>query len=195
MDTKSLAAIAIMGVVAVAGLYFVSAAQERRNDDLRQQVAELRKELDAARQAAADAGKIGKQEREARLALEKAREAEDEARRRGELAVQQERARREEEARRTADAARAAEKTSPLAAGSTAGGYDEALALEAAGRGAEAVKVYARAARNGNGKAAMRLGEIYDKGLADVPRDHAESLKWYNLARVLGEAAPLGKPR
>ena len=44
-------------------------------------------------------------------------------------------------------------------------------------------------------KAAKRLGEIYDKGIAGVSRDYAESLKWYNAARVLGEEVPLAKGR
>ena len=48
---------------------------------------------------------------------------------------------------------------------------------------------------SGNGKAAKRLGDIYDKGLAGVSRDYAESLKWYNAARVLGEDVPMAKSR
>jgi len=57
------------------------------------------------------------------------------------------------------------------------------------------VKKYMQAAKTGNGKAAKRLGEIYDKGLAGIPRDYAESLKWYNAARVLGEEVPMAKGR
>jgi TPR repeat protein len=68
-------------------------------------------------------------------------------------------------------------------------------AAEQQGNGKEAVKLYTRAARSGNGKAAKRLGEIYDKGLAGIPRDYAESLKWYNAARVLGEEVPLARGR
>ena len=68
-------------------------------------------------------------------------------------------------------------------------------ALEDQGKGKEAIKVYRKAARSGNGKAAKRLGEIYDKGLAGIPRDYAESLKWYNAARVLGEDVPLARGR
>jgi TPR repeat protein len=34
-----------------------------------------------------------------------------------------------------------------------------------------AVKIYRSLARNGNGKAAKRLGEIYDKGIAGISRD------------------------
>ena len=50
-----------------------------------------------------------------------------------------------------------------------------------------AVKIYRSLARNGNGQAAKRLGEIYDKGIAGVSRDYAESLQWYETARKLGE--------
>lgn len=57
------------------------------------------------------------------------------------------------------------------------------------------MKVYTRAARSGNGQAAKRLGEIYDKGLIGIPRDYAESLKWYNAARVLGADVPLARGR
>lgn len=67
---------------------------------------------------------------------------------------------------------------------------EEAAKLEQAGRGAEAVKTYERAARAGNGKAARRLGDIYDKGIAGVARDYALALRWYNAARVLGEDVP-----
>ena len=68
--------------------------------------------------------------------------------------------------------------------------FDVAVALEQAGKGAEAVKAYERAARAGNGKAARRLGDIYDKGIAGVARDYALALRWYNAARVLGEDVP-----
>ena len=58
--------------------------------------------------------------------------------------------------------------------------------LEHEGRSAEAVQMYVSAARGGRCDAAMRLGEIYGKGLPGVKADHAESNKWYNAARVLG---------
>jgi serine/threonine-protein kinase len=57
------------------------------------------------------------------------------------------------------------------------------------------VKIYMRAARGGSGKAAKRLGDIYNKGTDGVSRDYAESLKWYNAARVLGEDVPMAKSR
>jgi TPR repeat protein len=87
---------------------------------------------------------------------------------------------------------------SAAASSAPAGGealFQQAMALEGEGKGNDAVKVYVRAARTGSGKAAKRLGEIYDKGLAGVPRDYAESLKWYNAARVLGEDVPMAKSR
>jgi TPR repeat protein len=60
---------------------------------------------------------------------------------------------------------------------------------------AEAVAMYVRAARARSGMAALRLGEIYDKGIPGVSRDYAESLKWYNAARVPGEDVPMAKTR
>ena len=72
--------------------------------------------------------------------------------------------------------------------------YEQARRLEVEGKGAEAVRVYIRAARARLGKAALRLGEIYDKGIPGVARDPAESLKWYKAARALGEPVPLKGP-
>ena len=104
------------------------------------------------------------------------------------------------EAKAATDKAKAdAEKATKLAAAAPAPGgealFEQASALEQQGKGNDAVKLYVRAARSGNGKAAKRLGDIYDKGLAGVSRDYAESLKWYNAARVLGEEVPLQKSR
>src|SRR5882672_7289001 len=73
--------------------------------------------------------------------------------------------------------------------------FSQAAALEQEGKGRDAVKMYTQAARSGNGRAAKRLGEIYDKGLIGISRDYAESLKWYNAARVLGEDVPMAKSR
>jgi serine/threonine protein kinase len=107
------------------------------------------------------------------------------------------------EARAAAEKARAEAEKAKVAAAATAtaappGGealFDQAEALERDGKGRDAVKVYVRAARAGNGKAAKRLGDIYDKGIAGVSRDYAESLKWYNAARVLGEDVPTARSR
>ena len=65
--------------------------------------------------------------------------------------------------------------------------YQQALSMENGGDVKGAIRVYRRAARAGSGKAAKRLGEIYDKGVAGVSRDYAESLQWYETARQLGE--------
>jgi serine/threonine-protein kinase len=65
--------------------------------------------------------------------------------------------------------------------------YQQALALEQSGKAPEAIRIYRRAARAGSGKAAKRLGEIYDRGVPGVSRDYAESLQWYETARQLGE--------
>jgi len=104
------------------------------------------------------------------------------------------------EAKAAAEKAKAEAEKVKLASASAAPAGGEALfvqasALEQQGKGNDAVKVYVRAARAGNGKAAKRLGEIYDKGIAGVSRDYAESLKWYNAARVLGEDVPMAKSR
>jgi serine/threonine-protein kinase len=89
----------------------------------------------------------------------------------------------------------AALNAAPSAAPPSEALLKQAEAAEEQGHGKDAVKLYTRAARSGNGKAAKRLGEIYDKGLAGIPRDYAESLKWYNAARVLGEEVPLARGR
>jgi serine/threonine-protein kinase len=73
--------------------------------------------------------------------------------------------------------------------------FSQAVSLDQEGKGRDAVKMYTQAARAGSGKAAKRLGEIYDKGLIGISRDYAESLKWYNAARVLGEDVPMAKSR
>lgn len=68
--------------------------------------------------------------------------------------------------------------------------FAEAAQLEQVGKGAEAVKRYVVAARNGSGKAALRLAQIYEKGIPGVMRDYAEQLKWEHVARTLGEDVP-----
>jgi hypothetical protein len=71
----------------------------------------------------------------------------------------------------------------------------EGRQLEADGKFREAVRVYRLAARKGNGAAAKRLGEIYDRGVPGVNRDLAESLQWYEAARLAGETVPTAKSR
>ncbi len=289
----ALVSVAVVALaIAGAGWYFFAPTDA----DQQRKIAEIQKQLEAAKQQAAELEKAKKRVEEARLALEKARLAEEEARKRGDIAKQkqlaEERARaeaeakktadaskqREAEAKKTADAAKAAQDKASAAeraraeklaqekaaaekaaaerraaedrervarekaaaekaiadakaaadraraeaerqiaearaaaekakaeaekakttAAAPAGGealFQQAEALEQQGKGNDAVKVYVRSARAGNGKAAKRLGEIYDKGIAGVSRDYAESLKWYNAARVLGEEVPMAKSR
>jgi TPR repeat protein len=54
-----------------------------------------------------------------------------------------------------------------------------------------ALELYALAAKAGDGRAALRLGEIYYRGVEGVPRDYAETVKWDNQARMLGALKPL----
>jgi len=68
-------------------------------------------------------------------------------------------------------------------------------ALEDEGKFRDAVRVYRLAARKGSGPAAKRLGEIYEKGVPGVGRDLAESLQWYEAARLAGETVPASKMR
>jgi len=275
-----LAGVAV-AVLAIAGTGYYFFAPDDASQ--RQKIAEMQKQLEAAKQQAAELEKAKRREEEGRLALEKARQAEAEAKKSGDKAKEKElaeaRARaeteqkrmadttkaREAEAKKSADAARivqekasasdraasdkaaatrlaqekaaaekaaleraaaaekaaqeriaaaekaaadaavraaaaekaAAEKTKLAAAapGGSEALFDQASALEQQGKGNDAVKLYVRSARSGNGRAAKRLGDIYDKGLAGVSRDYAESLKWYNAARVLGEEVPLQKSR
>jgi colicin import membrane protein len=116
---------------------------------------------------------------EARTRADEARVRADEARRNAEAAA----------ARAKAVAERAKLASTPTPSAESL--YAEASALERDDRGAEAVRIYVQAARAGSGKAAKRLGEIYDRGISGVERNYAESLKWYNAARVLGEDVPM----
>jgi eukaryotic-like serine/threonine-protein kinase len=73
--------------------------------------------------------------------------------------------------------------------------YQQALAMEKDGKAADAVRIYRRAARAGHGKAAKRLGDIFDRGVPGVSRDYAESLQWYQTARDLGETVEVSGKR
>jgi serine/threonine-protein kinase len=73
--------------------------------------------------------------------------------------------------------------------------YQQALAMERDGKAADAVRIYRRAARAGHGKAAKRLGDIFDRGVPGVSRDYAESLQWYQTARDLGETVEVAGKR
>jgi hypothetical protein len=71
--------------------------------------------------------------------------------------------------------------------------YEQAKAMESEGNVTGAVRIYRRAARAGSGKAAKRLGEIFDRGAPGVSRDYAESLQWYETARQLGVEIPVAR--
>ena len=72
--------------------------------------------------------------------------------------------------------------------------YQQGLKMEGTDAKA-AVRIYRRAARDGNGKAAKRLGELFDKGAPGVDRDYQEALSWYSKARELGETVELSGKR
>src|SRR5687768_14460690 len=70
--------------------------------------------------------------------------------------------------------------------------YEQATGFERDSKMQDAVRLYIQAARGGSGKAAFRLGEIYEKGLGGVPADYQQSLRWFNAARVLGYPPLIG---
>jgi len=178
------------------------AADKARAEKLAQEKAaqeKARAEKLAQDRAAADAARQA-QERAASDAAARAAAAEKAAQER--IAAAEKAA--ADAAARAAAAEKAAQEKAKLAAaapaagGAPAGGdalFQQAQALESQGKGGEAVKLYTRAARSGSGKAAKRLGDIYSQGLIGISRDYAESLKWYNAARVLGEEVPMAKGR
>jgi len=69
--------------------------------------------------------------------------------------------------------------------------FMQARDLDSRGQTANSIRIYRRAARAGSGKAAARLGEIYDQGINGVPSDKAEAAAWFKTARELGEQVPL----
>jgi serine/threonine-protein kinase len=169
-------------------------AQEKASKEEKAKMEKLAQEKAAADKARADAERerLAREKAAAEKAVADAKAAADRAKAEAERQIA--------EARAAAEKAKAEAEKAKLASASAApaGGealFDQASALEQQGKGNDAVKVYVRAARAGNGKAAKRLGEIYDKGIAGVSRDYAESLKWYNAARVLGEDVPMAKSR
>ena len=184
-------------------------AQAQRERD------ELQKKLEQTWQRSAE--ESGRREEQLRLALEKMRRFEQ-------ARLQEQAARRKAEAERQAEAdarillerqaqpeAAPAEVAAVAAPAATAARelpapadeqramaqrlFEEAGALELAGRFSEALRLYTLAARNGHGKGAKRLGELYDGAVPAVEQNYAESLKWYNAARVLGEAVPIRRFR
>jgi eukaryotic-like serine/threonine-protein kinase len=176
------------------------AEAKRQADTTKQREAEARNAAEAAKKQT-EAKKLAEQKANAdKLAQEKAL-ADKLAKERAAVEVERQRLAAEKAAaeKAAADAKAATAKLAAVTASPAAVSSDallkQAEALESQGNGRDAVKLYTRAARSGNGKAAKRLGEIYDKGLAGIPRDYAESLKWYNAARVLGEDVPLARGR
>lgn len=53
----------------------------------------------------------------------------------------------------------------------------------------DAVRLYREAAMAGSAKAALRLGDLYRDGAPGVDKDYAESMRWYEIARIRGEDA------
>jgi eukaryotic-like serine/threonine-protein kinase len=165
-----------------------TAAEKARAEKLAQEKAE--KDRIAAEK---DRERLAREKATAERAVAEAKAAADRAKAEAERQIA--------EAKAATEKAKAEAEKAKLAAAAPAapqGGealFEQGSVLEQQGKGNDAVKVYVRAARSGNGKAAKRLGEIYDKGIAGVSRDYAESLKWYNAARVLGEEVPMAKSR
>ena len=159
---------------------------QKQAEAKKQREAEQKKQQEAARLAAekALAEKVAAAER---AAAEKIAAAEKAAKEAAEKAAAAERAAKEAQEKAKTQVARAPSNVETL--------LQEAAAKESSGDNRAAVKLYVQAARGGSGKAAKRLGDIYTKGVDGVPRDYAESLKWYNAARVLGEEVDLQKSR
>jgi len=163
-------------------------AEARKQADLarQQREAEQKRQAEAARLAAEKvaAEKIAAAQRDAEL---KIAEAQRMAREASEKAAAAERAAKEAAEKARTQVARAPSNVESL--------LQQAAAKEGEGDLRAAVKLYTQAARAGSGKAAKRLGDIYNTGAGSVSRDYAESLKWYNAARVLGEEVDLQKSR
>jgi hypothetical protein len=181
-------------------------ATRAREDDAKKSAAaaeKARAEQDkfaSSKKSAADRAAAEKFERaeQARIAAEKAAadKAVAEAKAAAERQIADAKAAAEKavaEAKAQAERAKATTVASAPSSGEAL--FSQAASLEQEGKGRDAVKMYTQAARSGSGKAAKRLGEIYDKGLIGISRDYAESLKWYNAARVLGEDVPMAKSR
>ena len=145
--------------------------------------AAARKAADAAR-AAADARAKAEADSAMRARLAQQRDADVAARKVAEAVMK---AREDADRRAAADKARAEQRQQAAAADEFDRLYQQALAMEGEGNSIDALRIYRRATRAGSGKAAKRLGEIFDCGIPGVPRDYAESLQWYETARQLGE--------
>ena len=169
-----------------------SAAEKAKAEKLAQDKAATEKAA-ADKRAAEEKDRLARERAASERAIAEAKAAKAEA----EKAIAEARA-ATDKAKADAEKAAAEQAKVASAAPGAVGGealFEQASALEQQGKGADAVKTYVRAARAGNGRAAKRLGDIYDKGIAGVSRDYAESLKWYNAARVLGQDVPTPKSR
>lgn len=74
----------------------------------------------------------------------------------------------------------------PATAEAAAKRYREGLTLERRGDHQGALAAFLEAGEAGDSKAQVKLGQIYDKGNAAVPRDYQAALKWYQKAREQG---------
>jgi serine/threonine protein kinase len=75
-----------------------------------------------------------------------------------------------------------------------------AIVLEDEGKFADATRLLRQATRGSLkgpavGQAAKRLADIYNKGAPGVPRDYADALKYYEIARANGVDVPKQGPR
>jgi pilus assembly protein FimV len=83
----------------------------------------------------------------------------------------------------------------PLGAEAAAKRYRDGLGMERRGDHRGALTAFLEAGEAGNGLAQRRLGQIYDKGNAAVPRDFQASVKWYQKAREQGVEIDKPLPR
>jgi serine/threonine-protein kinase len=170
-------------------------AQEKSKEE------RARQEKLAAEKAAADraaAEKIAAERAAQEKAAAEARAAAERAKAEAEKQIAEARAaaeRAKAEAERAREAAAKASTTVAAAPSSGDTLFAQAAALEQQGKGNEAVRAYRNAVRAGSGEAAKRLGDIYNKGIAGVAPDYAESLKWYTTARAMGVDVQLQKAR
>ena len=83
----------------------------------------------------------------------------------------------------------------PQAAEVAAKRYRDGLGMERRGDHQGAFAAFLEAGEAGNGLAQRKLGQIYDRGNAAVPRDYQASLKWYQKAREQGVEIDKPLPR
>jgi colicin import membrane protein len=164
-----------------------------RESELKMQAEFERAKRSEEARAAEEAARRSAHAAALKAAQEAARRAGAEARKQAELVKQREAAAQKarEDAIKAAEAAKQARIPAPVAVPALAEAetlYQQAMAMESSGNAGDAMRIYRRAARAGNGKAAKRLGDIFDCGVPGVRRDYAESLQWYEIAFSLGES-------